>query len=285
MNAKLFNASLLTACVVLASASLASAVGLLETTDHPTNPIYFDWQLLNTIVALFALALSQLPPITLLFRRQNLEVEVHSRILITHSIGNPIVGMLVSIRNTGGRQLRIRSLQIVLTRDQKPLAKFMAESYLETPSSTFPVLMAPFSLKPEETWSHMTHFFNLFDRATEKLCRESVSVFKEDIQKKRSANQDLKDHELVEADSKLVTPFITIFEKFYVWENGEYVAELIVDTEKKGITFHKKYRFTLFESDTADLKKYKEDYKFGLGTAYSDKNIGLFVPITKHDGE
>jgi len=193
--------------------------------------------------------------------------------------------MFVSIKNTGGRQLRVRSLRIVLTREKKPLAEFMAQNYLETPSASFPVLMVPFSLKPEETWSHMTNFFNPFDRATEKLYRENLSALQEDIQQKLKDKQS-NDNEPVEADPKLVTPFMTLFEKLYVWEDGEYVAELIVDTEQKDITFRTKYRFTLFESDTADLKKHTEDYKFGGGIAYNiDKHIGLFVPITRHEGE
>ena len=120
------------------------------------NPFYLDWQFWAAVVAVLALVLSQLPPVRLWFRPKRLEVEVHSRIQVTHKVGNPNVGIYVSVRNTGGRELRIRSLQISLTRDNAPLAVLSAQNYFESPSSQSSVLFVPFSLKPGETWAHGT---------------------------------------------------------------------------------------------------------------------------------
>lgn len=68
-------------------------------------------------MALVAIVLSQLPPLRILLRPKRLEVEVHSRILVTHMVGNPNASVVISIRNTGGRQLRVRALRLVVARD------------------------------------------------------------------------------------------------------------------------------------------------------------------------
>lgn len=63
---------------------------------------------------------------------------------------------------------------------------------------------------------------------------------------------------------------------------GEYTIELSVEADNCPAKFTKNYRFTLFESDTAELKSHAEDYKFGGGISYEmDKHVGVFVPISQ----
>ncbi|EGK71669.1 hypothetical protein METUNv1_02175 [Methyloversatilis universalis FAM5] len=252
-------------------------------TGTPT-PLYLDWQFWAAVVAALALVLSQLPPVHLWFRPRRLDVEVHSRIQVTHKVGNPNVGMFVSIRNTGGRELRIRSLRIVIARDSAPLLTLPAQNYFETPSSQASVLFVPFSLKPGDTWAHGTNFLNLFDRATEKLYREAESALRADIQKKLKA-KTVQDNEMVVAEQELVAPFTKLFNDLFVWKPGEYVAELIVDAEPGSASFSKKYRFTLYESDSEELETHTDDYKFGGGVSYNiERHVGVFVPLSQHGG-
>jgi len=250
----------------------------------PSTPIYLDWTFWAVIVSFVAIALSQLPPVLLWFRPRRLDVEVHSRIQITHKVGNPNVGMYVSVRNTGGRELRVRSLRLGLTRDGKPLLALAAQNYFEAPSSQSSVLFVPFSLKPSESWGHSVNFLNLFDRATEKLYRESESALVADIRTRLQARPE-NDKRVVIAEPRLVEPFLNLFEKLFPWQPGEYVAELIVVAEAVSASFSKKYRFTLYESDTAELKSHTEDYKTGGGLSYNvDKHAGVFVPLSEHVG-
>jgi len=73
-------------------------------------------------------------------------------------------------------------------------------------------------------------------------------------------------------------------EKF-IWTPGEYVAELIVETEPSAATHLRRYRFTLYESDSAELARYKDDYKYGGGITYDfGRHPGLFVPLLEHKG-
>jgi hypothetical protein len=112
-----------------------------------SGSFYLDWQFWSAVVALLALALSQLPPVYLWFRPRRLDVEVHSRLLLTHKVGNPNVSMYVSIANTGGRELRVRGMRLSVSRDGKPLGVLPAQTYFETPSSQSSVLFVPFTLK------------------------------------------------------------------------------------------------------------------------------------------
>jgi hypothetical protein len=252
----------------------------------PTTPapVYLDWQFWSAIVALLALALSQLPPVHLWFRPRRLDVEVHSRLQVTHKVGNPNVGMYVSIRNTGGRELRIRTTKLAVSRDGTSLGTLPAQNYFETPSSQSSVLFVPFSLKPGETWAHGTNLLQLFDRATEKQYRESESALGSDIRRKLAARAE-DDKQAVTAEPRLVKPFLDLFERLFVWLPGEYVVELKVDTEPGSASFSKKYRFTLYESDSQELRSHIEDYPYGGGLSYNvDRHVGAFVPLLQHGG-
>lgn len=248
-----------------------------------TTPIYLDWQFWSAITAVTAIILSQLPPIHLWFRPRQLEVEVHSRVQVTHKVGNPNLSMFVSVRNTGGRELRIRKIQITLMRDNESLGVLPAQNYFENPSSQSTALFMPYSLKPGETWAHGTNFLNFFDRTTEKIYRESESLLGANIRKKLQDRP--KDNEqAVVAEPALVLPFLTLFDRLFVWLPGEYVVELSVIAESSSASFSRKYRFTLYESDCVELRSHIEDYKFGGGLSYNvDRHVGVFVPLLQHN--
>ena len=72
-------------------------------------------------------------------------------------------------------------------------------------------------------------------------------------------------------------------ERLFIWHPGEYVMELVVEAEPGSATYAKKYRYTLYESDTAELLKHAEDYQHGAGITYNvDRHRGLSVTIAEH---
>lgn len=85
---------------------------------------------------------------------------------------------------------------------------------------------------------------------------------------------------LVEADAQYVTVFLAMFDEKFVWFPGEYEIRVDVDTDPQKAKVAKTYRFTLFESDSEELSKYKDYYKYGDGIYYwSDKLTGVTVQI------
>jgi hypothetical protein len=248
----------------------------------PPPPFYLDWTFWAAVWALLAIVLSQLPPLHLLLRPKRLDVEVHSRIGVTHKVGNPNASVVVSVRNTGGRVLRIRSLRLDISRDGKDLLSLPAQNYFELPSSQSSVLFVPFTLKPGETWAHSAVFLNFFDRLTEKQFRENLSALDSDIRRKLRERPE-EDKRAVVGEDALLRPFYAMFEKFFVWLPGEYVATLQIVAEPGSASFTKKYRFTLYESDTAELREHVEDFQFGGGLTYNvERHVGIQVPLTEH---
>ncbi|TMU73251.1 hypothetical protein FGJ01_16925 [Hydrogenophaga intermedia] len=246
-------------------------------------PLNLDWQFWSAVVALLALVLTQLPPIKLWFRPTRLEVEVHSRVQLTHKVGNPNFGMYVGIRNIGGRDIRVRTMSVSLSRDGQVLGTYPIFNFFETPSSSSAVLFVPFTLRPSETWAHGSNFLRVFDRNTEKLYRERESILRSDIRRKLAAREEC-DKELVVAEPENVAPFMEMFDRLFVFLPGEYTLDLRIDADSSKPVFGRRYRFTLFESDSEELRSHTEDYKHGGGLAYNvDRHAGVFIPLSPSD--
>jgi hypothetical protein len=158
----------------------------------------------------------------------------------------------------------------------------MLKNYYEKFSDPSAVLFLPFSVQPEEHWSHSVNFVNFFDRPTEKAYRTNLSNLRADIMAKRAALPS-GSAQLVRADQPLVDPFIQLFGRLFVWEPGEYVAELRVQVEPPSASYSKRYRFTIYESDTADLRKWSDEYVFGAGIYFDNlqTQTPLFIPLSE----
>lgn len=247
---------------------------------EPTSvPLYLNWEFWAAVLSVIAITLSQIPPVHILLRPKKLDVEVYSRIYIMHTVGNPNVNIVVSIRNTGGRTLRIKNLNLSINRDGKPLSTLKGLNYFESPTSTSPVLFVPFSLKPDESWTHNVSFFNEFDRKTEKLYRDSSHALNSNINEKRSSLQ-LASTVPISADQEFVKLFEDLFNSLFVWQPGEYIFGLEVGAEPGSASYARKYRFTLYESDTNELVEFKQDYIYG---PVVNRN-GLWIPLSEHVG-
>ncbi len=82
-------------------------------------PLYLDWSFWAVVVALAAVILSQIPPIKELIKKAKLDLEVHSKILITHKVGNPNLQLHLLITNIGGRKIRIKDIRVSLSGMEK----------------------------------------------------------------------------------------------------------------------------------------------------------------------
>ena len=175
-------------------------------------------------------------------------------------------------------------MELSVARDGQLLGQYPAQNYYERLSDQSMVLFVPFTLRPGDSWEHRTNFFNEFDRATEKLYRESASALTTDIGAKLNARRDTEKSPVV-AEAFLVEPFSNLFDRLFAWIPGEYVVELQVQAEPGSASFAQRYRFTLFESDTLELRSYADDFKFGGGIMYnSQRHSGIFVPLQPHSG-
>jgi len=249
-----------------------------------SSPFYLNWEFWTVVMAALAIILSQLPPVVLWFRPKRLEIDVHSRLVVTHKVGNPNLILFLSLRNSGGRRLWIQGVKLDVWRDGTSVGSLPAQYYFVSPASQETILFTPFALSPDETWAHATTFLRWFDRNTEKEYRAAESTLRADIQSKLRERPE-NDNNPVVAEERLVRPFFDMFQRLNVWEHGEYQLRVSVTVAEMALPFCRNFRFTLFESDVTELKSHTNDYRFGGGLSYNvDRHMGIGVPLVRHDG-
>jgi hypothetical protein len=244
----------------------------------PPMPFYLDWQFWSAAAAFTALILSQLSPIHILFRRAKLQCEAFTRLHITHKVGNPNAQWHLIIENTGGRSIRIKSISLTFRRTGGAIFTLPAQNYLRTPDATENVMLTPFRLAPGEEWAHVLMFFNLYTRDDEKEYRRLESAIRTDIlgQKEIPENKE----RLCEASPASVEPAMSFFKRHFKWEPGEYELDLMVETDRKEANLTRQYLFSLFESESEELRDYSNGYKHGAGVYWvSAGQPGLIVPV------
>jgi hypothetical protein len=251
--------------------------------DQATTSIYADLKFWSFIVAAIALALSQLPPLNILFRRARLGVEVYSQIFITHKYGNPNTQFHLIVSNTGGRKVRVKGIALRVSPATGEEFSISAGTYHQKQSDTEALLFTPFSLLPGEEWAHLINFWNPLTRQDDKRIRESTFALRTNINEKlETLDEAQKNKTLVFADENLVAPFIQIFERQFKWHPDEYEIALSADTEPPNAIADQRFRFVLFESDTVEMRKIANEYATGAGIYFAPTfSEGVIVPIQK----
>lgn len=242
-------------------------------------PFYLDWSFWAIIVAAVALILSQIPPIHLLLKKARLDIEVYSRMHITHRVGNPNLQIHLIISNIGGRTIKIEGIKAIIKRDGKHIANLPAQTYVQNPNDVNSLLFTSLTLKPKEKRAHLVMFVNYFSRSVQKKYKKAEFEIKTNIFDKRKQLQ-IKAEEDVEADNQYVEPFMQFFNELFVWFPGEYEICVRIGSDPEKTSIEKKYRFTLFESESDELSNYKDDYKFGIGIFFDrPQNRGIIVEL------
>ena len=244
----------------------------------PENtPFYLNWTFWAVVVAGLALILSQLPPVLSWFRRAKLDIDVYSRIGITHKVGNPNVTVHLILSNVGGRSLRIQSVSLDISRDGERVFSLPMQNYYEKPDSKGTLLATPFQLRPDEDWSHSGNFLNFFNRDDERRYKAMESAIRTNIQDKHDPVSD----QLAEADEEFVEPILAFFQEKFSWTDGEYEVQINVLSDK--VVASKKYRFTLFETESQELRKLADHYKYGSGIYWDRTDISQILGMELHE--
>lgn len=229
-------------------------------------PLYLNWSFWAVIVATLALVLSQLPPISSLIKKAKLDLELYSKIAITHKVGNPNLQLHLIISNIGGRKVKIKAINASLKKDNKHLVTLPAQNYLQNQADKNTVLFTPITLMQNNEWAHIINFLNFFSRDEEIKYNELETKMLFDYRKRSNLTKKNEDDpELIELSEDVVAPAIPFFDEHFLWKTGEYLLELTVITDKKSTDITKNYRFTIFETQENQLKSITEYFKYGGG--------------------
>ncbi len=221
-----------------------------------------DWKFWSVVISTTALILSQLPPILVWFKRAKLDLELYSKISLTHKIGNPNVQMHLIISNIGGRKIKIKRIAVSIKREGRLVAELPAVNFYQEPGDKNTVLLTSFNLQPNDDWSHVVNFLNFFGREEEKRYRKFEGDIKNNIVEKRKALES-ELNQLIEADPDKVMPILNFFNEKFTWLAGEYEISVKIETNKERADLYRSYRFTLFEYYEVELRKITEEYKYG----------------------
>jgi len=243
--------------------------------DEVTTPLYLDWSFWAVVIAAIAVLLSQLPPVYVWFRKAKLDLELYSKISITHKVGNPNLQIHLIINNVGGRKIRIKDISASITRDGSSVATLPAQNYLQNQNDESTLLFTTFSLKPNGEWAHIVNLLNFFDRDDENAYRTMEANMLADFRQKRDAAVE-EPKAPIEIDNALVQPFHDFLNNHFIWNAGEFQLTVNVSTDQDKANVTKSYRFTVFESHTGQLKAITEHYKYG-GGIWWDPNIPASV--------
>ena len=242
-----------------------------------STPWYVDWTFWTAILAALALVLSQFPPVRQWYKGARLDIEIHPRINITHKVGNPNVTMHIVATNSGGRDLRVKSGKLTLTRDNDEPFTLPVQTYYAGQDLNSQLIFTPFTLKTSNDWAHAVSFLNYFNRDDEVRYSRMESDIRTNISQKAAAPQG----ELIEADQQYVDPIVAFHDEKFKWLPGEYRAELTIHTDL--VTTTKRFQFAIFESQSEDLQNLKNHYRFGSGIYWDRNDVAANVGIDIHE--
>ena len=180
---------------------------------------------------------------------------------------------MLLISNVGGKNVRVNRISISVKRGNEDLIQMPGNAYFQNQNDSQSLVFTPFKLKPNEEWGHFIQFYSEPSRLDENQYRQMESAIRTNVFNKRAL---IESKEItVEADPDVVVPLLAFFEKRFRWFPGEYDLTLTVEAEPSAANIKKSLRFTLYESDSAELRARSEDYKFGAG---------VFFHTPNHDG-
>lgn len=246
-------------------------------------PLYLNWSFWAVVVAAIAVFLSQIPPINELIKKAKLDLEVYSKISITHKIGNPNLQLHIILSNIGGRNVRVNDITVSISRDGNHLTTLPAQNYLQNQNDPSTLLFTTFSLKPNQEWAHIINLLNFFNREDEKEYQSiegSMLINYREIVKGLDADAD-KNH--IEHPQNLINKAFDFYNSRQIWKSGEYRMKVNIQTSNHIADISKTYRFTLFESHEEQLKLITEHYKFGGGIWWHPERVqtNVILQITE----
>jgi len=195
-------------------------------------------------IALLALITSLWPKIRALFIKGKVEVDIHSRINMTHNVGRPVLNVPITIRNIGARTLRVESIRIELIKDDADIDTLLALAYVNPTTNNY-LLFRKFILEPNKEWSHAIYFSKYLTRDDNKKLKKA-----ELNRNKKFPNYTNNTLPYIEDNEILEKPFNELFDKNFKWNDGNYVLKFIIETGDKKMDFVQDYEFTIFESQT-----------------------------------
>jgi hypothetical protein len=250
--------------------------------DQVGVPFYTDIKFWSLVISIAALLLSQWKFFANLFRRASLSVEPYSQAYLTHRFGWTSAQLHMTLINSGGRKVRIKGVAMRISSASENTFTIPVTGYFQKQSDTQTMLFRPFTLQPGEEWAHIAQFYQLLPRQEDKFIRQAISTLRADVLEKVAQRPKELEHQVVYAEECNVAPILDFFEKQFKWSAEEYRLTLSIDTEPPSVVKDQQFRFVLFESDIAEMRRIVKKYCTGEGVYFPPELLdGVHVPLEK----
>lgn len=234
------------------------------------------WSVLFSFVAII---LSQLPPVRELFKGRKINIKISDTFQLYHHLGNPNVNIFIDIHNVGGRKVVIDRVECIFIDSDNKSQKLPAHTYIsrEFTDSNGNPLEIPISqivLKPEDRWAEMARCYKFWSESDEEQANQFFLDLRNDIE-----SQPRDENTLVEAKTDVVNQIANFFTSHFSLHKGNYHLLIVaLDGDNTPVEI-KGYEFTLFENHIRALKSHVDDYKYGFGILYPQRDPMKFLWI------
>jgi len=231
------------------------------------------------LVAILALILSQFPPLLPRLRRARLTLLPFRRIVLYHFLGNPNCNLFMLLENKGGRTVTVDGIMLGFSKDKKNALTLPAQSYWQDLATQVEYPLTRFNLEPGQTWAHMVHCFEEFNREDERRVSDFVNAIRQDIDGQTQAEEAGGQQQQKVAQAAHVDRAMQFFRDHFRYEVGEYVLTIHVQCSPASAFSPSTHRLTLFESDVETMRRQPERFKYGDGIYLFPADQNRFVSV------
>ncbi|MNJ21396.1 hypothetical protein D3C77_157460 [compost metagenome] len=241
-----------------------------------STPWYLDWKLWSAAVAWLSFLMNITPWIKRRLKGKNLILTTYPSLSLSHRIGITNIQWHLRIENTGGRDLDISKVFLRIGEKGEintPLITTYEKSQAEQ------TLFAGVRVKPGETWQAFFCFWEM-DPDVSREMRNIENATRKELTPTPSTTTLFPNQPQMSTD--LITKINNFFSRQFKLKPSEFPIEVRIHTNQAGEFKFSGFRFTLYESDIADLKSHTERYPSGDGiTWHSNINNWIQVPVAK----
>ncbi|MEP1205994.1 MAG: hypothetical protein ABJM29_05070 [Rhizobiaceae bacterium] len=228
-------------------------------------------------VSIFAVILSQFPPVYQIFATSNPAIVLERYVTVGHNLGRTVLFVPVTISNTGGRPLIVSKVECVLEAvDSSSLWNAPAQSYIDkrSISPNSPAVELPIGqllVRENQRWQEAVLCYKLPDlrqnRAAQLIYSETNQFISDTI-----SNRSPADQSLVELPASVVDSAMQELNRNFDLKPGDYRLSVRLLTAKSTILAEHSARLSLDQSEIDRLRNMRRHYQFGYGISVPHPN-------------
>lgn len=253
-------------------------------------PKYLKPEYLAIYVSLFAVILSQFPPIYQIFSKPKPAIVLQQQATFTHNIGRTVINLPVTISNTGSKSLLISKVECNLEKldsDYKWTAN--AQSYFDKNniSPLSPPVELPIGellVDQNQRWQETIICYKIPSPAQIDIAQSILSSTNRYLSE-ANANRHPNDQRWIELPEKIIDSAVQEFSKNFKLEAGDYKLSVrLISKSEETLAIHSG-EMSISQSEIDRVKDVKKDYKYGFElNSPASHNSSIFKALIFNTG-